>query len=150
MVSLLNNSKTQFFFENVTPVLRNRKKLKKFLTLLFKKEGKRLSSLNFIFCTDQSLLKINRQYLNHDFYTDVISFNLSDSPDKIVADIYISLDRIKDNAKRFKKVTNVELHRVIFHGVLHLCGYSDKTSANKKLMRMKEDAYLSLYFGRFT
>ena len=150
MASSPNSPKIQFFFENVSPILRNRKKLKKFIDSLFTKENKRLSGLNYIFCTDQSLLKINRRYLHHDFYTDVISFNLSASPGEIIADVYISLDRIKENAKNLKKSINEELHRVIFHGALHLCGYSDKTSSDKKLMRLKEDTYLNHFFTRFT
>ncbi len=150
MASFPNKSKIHFFFGNVPPVFKKRKKLKKFIDSIFKKEGKKLFTLNFIFCTDQALLEINCQYLHHDFYTDVISFNLSDSPDEIIADVYISLDRIRENAESFKKSIKEELHRVIFHGVLHLCGYQDKISSDKKIMRQKEEIYLNLYFNRFT
>jgi probable rRNA maturation factor len=150
MASFPDKSKIHFFFENVPPIFKKKGKLKKFIDSIFKKEGKKLSTLNYIFCTDQALLEINRQYLHHDFYTDVISFNLSDSPDEIIADVYISLDRIRENAKSFKKSIKEELHRVIFHGVLHLCGYHDKISSDKKIMRQKEEIYLNLYFNRFT
>ncbi len=149
-MAINSNSSIQFFFENVPSIIKNKKKLKKFIDFLFKKEDKQFSTLNFIFCTDQALLKINQHYLNHDFYTDVISFNLSDNPDKIIAEVYISIDRIKENAEIFKKSIKEELHRVIFHGILHLCGYKDKTNSDKKLIRQKEEFYLNLYFDRFT
>ena len=147
-MALNSNSSIHFFFENVSPSLKNKKKLKDFIGLLFKKEGKKLSSLNYIFCTDEALLKVNRQYLNHDFYTDIISFDLSDSPDTITAEVYISVDRVKENARKFNKTAIEEIHRVIFHGALHFCGYNDKTAGEVKRMRMKEDDLLSNYFRR--
>jgi len=143
-------SSIHFFFEKVNLGIRDRKKLKKFIAHLFQKEGKQLSSISYIFCTDEALLKINRLYLKHDFYTDVISFDLSDSPDKIIAEVYISIDRLKENAKTFKSSVTRELHRIIFHGALHLCGYNDKGTLQKGKMRKKEDFYLDLYFTRFT
>jgi len=141
-----SDSKIHFFFEKVAPALRNREKLKNFINSVFRKEGKQLSSINYIFSTDEALLKINRQYLDHDFYTDVISFNLSDRQDEIVADIYISLDRIRENAKNLKRSVEEELHRVIFHGTLHLCDYNDKSDSQKVRMKRKEDFYVAAYF----
>jgi probable rRNA maturation factor len=88
--------------------------------------------------------------LDHKFYTDVVSFDLSSTPEEILADIYISADRIRDNAKNLGLTIRTELHRVMFHGLLHLCGYNDKTEKQRKLMRKKEDFYVDLYFGRFT
>ncbi|HEV8285539.1 MAG TPA: rRNA maturation RNase YbeY [Chitinophagaceae bacterium] len=135
-----------FVFNDVTPILRNRKKLKGFINRLFQKEGKRINHLNYIFCSDQALLQINWKYLNHDFYTDVISFNLSHMQSQIIAEVYISLDRVKENAKIFKTTIQDELHRVIFHGTLHLCGYKDKTQKEIKIMRDKENELLQNYF----
>ena len=132
-----------FFFENVPPNLKNKKKLKHFIDFLFKNEGKKINHLNYIFCTDQALLKINKKYLNHDFYTDIITFDVSSST--ISGDIYISTDRVRENAKTYQVGFQKELHRVIFHGALHLCGYNDKTSRQKKLMTKMEDYYMDLY-----
>jgi rRNA maturation RNase YbeY len=126
--------------------LKDRQILKAFLRSLFKKEGTKLDSLRYIFCSDKYLLEINRQYLNHDDYTDIITFNLSDSPVPVNGEIYISVDRVKDNARQFNTSFRQELHRVIFHGALHLCGYKDKSSKDEKLMREKENQYLALYF----
>jgi rRNA maturation RNase YbeY len=140
------------FFEGVPSLLRNRRKLKNFLVSLIRREskGRRLSNLNLIFCTDQALLEVNRRYLGHDFYTDVISFDLSFSATEIIADIYISVDRVKDNSRRLGNPLARELHRVIFHGILHVCGYKDKTAGEQKIMKAKEEVYLNLYFARFT
>lgn len=107
-------------------------------------ESKGLSSLTYIFCTDDYLLSINKQHLGHDFYTDVITFDYSDGSPTLSGDIFISIDRVKDNAKHLSEAFNNELHRVMVHGVLHLCGYKDKTEGEEKEMRMKEDHYLSL------
>ena len=102
----------------------------------------------YVFSTDRDVLKINRQYLSHDFYTDVITFNLSDGWD-IEGEVYLSVDRIKENAKAFNVSFSYELHRVIFHAALHLCGYGDKTTGDKVIMRKEEDRYLSEYFALF-
>ena len=136
-----------FHFES--PVsLTGRTQLKQFIPLIFKKEGKRLQSLNYIFCGAEYLLRINRDFLQHDYYTDIITFDLTvPGAKKIEAEIYISVDRVRDNARQFKTSVKEELHRVIFHGVLHLCGYRDKGLTAEKLMRAKEDEYLALYFS---
>jgi len=139
-----------FYFEKVDFALKERKKLKSFISSVIVKEKKNLKNLNYIFCNDKALLEINRKYLDHNFYTDVITFDLSSSPKEILADVYISVDRIKENAKSLKLSPKEELHRVMLHGLLHLCGYNDKTEAQKKLMKRKEDLYLNLYFERST
>lgn len=140
----------QFFSDSVRLSLKNRAALKRFMNRLINDEGRTLNSLSYIFCNDEILLEINRKYLGRDFYTDVITFDLSNDPDEILADIYISLDRVKENSKNLKIPLAAELHRVMFHGLLHLCGYDDKTASQLKRMRTKEDFYLNLYFTRFT
>ncbi|MCL4111441.1 UNVERIFIED_CONTAM: hypothetical protein GTU68_020715 [Idotea baltica] len=103
-------------------------------------ESNELESLNIIFCSDEFLLNINKEYLNHDYYTDIITFDYSS--DKIEGELYISIDRVRENASELDISLNLELHRVIIHGVLHLCGYSDKSEEEEKTMRLKEDTYL--------
>jgi rRNA maturation RNase YbeY len=140
-----STSKIYFFFQDVRINLANQTQLKHFIHSIFGKEGKRLECLNFIFCTDKALLEVNRQFLSHDFYTDIITFDLSDSHN-VQAEIYISIDRVKENAAMLGVSFKSELHRVIFHGVLHLCGYKDKSKDQKNLIRGKEDFYLASYF----
>lgn len=105
-------------------------------------ENYQLQELNFIFCSDNYLLKINQEYLNHDTFTDIITFDNSETPEDIYGDIFISVDRVKENAKTFNTKFVDELHRVIIHGTLHLLGYTDKTKKDKDLMTQKEDFYL--------
>jgi probable rRNA maturation factor len=140
-----SKSKVCFFYDQVKISLRNKTALKKFVEQLFKKEGRRLNSLNYVFCSDKKLLEINRQFLNHDYFTDIITFDLSESPEATSAEIYISIDRVRDNAINHDESIRSELHRVIFHGALHLCGYGDKSKAEKQKMREREDYYLSRY-----
>lgn len=144
-MSSASKSKVYFFFQ--APVsLQDRVKLKKFIEGIFKKEKKKIQGLNYIFCTDEELLEINRQYLNHDYYTDIVSFELSKKDEPAEGDIYISIDRIRDNALSLGEPLYKELHRVIFHGALHLCGYKDKTRSQSLEMRNKEEEYISRYF----
>ncbi|MFD2527574.1 rRNA maturation RNase YbeY [Flavihumibacter stibioxidans] len=124
----------------------NRNQCKSFIQQLFKKEKKALDSLNFIFCSDEYLLEINRNYLNHDYYTDIITFDLSEPGQATTGEIYISIDRVRDNANNHEESFTRELHRVIFHGALHLCGYGDKTQEEEILMRKMENKYLDMYF----
>ncbi len=133
------------FLEEVT--LKERTRLKTFLPELFRKEKKKLGQIQYVFCSDDYLLGINKQFLNHDFYTDIITFDLSNPGQPINAEIYISVDRVKDNAARFNTSLKQELHRVIFHGALHLCGYKDKTVKEEKMMRKMEEKYLDIYFS---
>ena len=99
-----------------------------------------------MFCSDEYLLRINRDYLQHDYYTDIITFDLSEPGGPVQGEIYISVDRVRDNAKELAVSIQKELHRVIFHGVLHLCGYTDKTKQDQARMRALEEKYLDLYF----
>ncbi len=140
-----SKSKVCFFFELKGLSLKHRNELKVFIELLFKKEGKRLESINYIFCSDKKLLKINQDFLGHDYYTDIITFDLSES-NNTKAEVYISVDRVRENARSLNSSIQSELHRVIFHGALHLCGYTDKTLKQKKEIRLKEDQYLDQYF----
>lgn len=125
--------------------LSNRTKLKAFIIDIFRKEKQPLDSLDFIFCSDQYLLKINQDFLKHDYYTDIITFELSPFDQPTTGEIYISFDRVKENATTLNQSFSNELHRVIFHGVLHLCGYKDKSKAAKAEMTRKEDYYLRKY-----
>jgi probable rRNA maturation factor len=137
-------SSFKFFFQKPTP-LRKKKRLKAFLAYLAKKEGKKIDQVAYIFCTDAFLLRLNKKFLAHKYLTDILTFNLSEDTNKIKAEIYISYDRIKANSTFYKTTSTDELHRVIFHGILHLCGYRDKTSTEKLKMRRKENFYLTLY-----
>ena len=137
-------SKVQFNFLVDSFSLRDRTRLKAFIETIFKKEGYSLESLTYIFCSDKYLRSINKTFLSHNYDTDIITFNLSES-NKIVGEIYISLDRIRDNAAFYGKTLKEELHRVIFHGVFHLCGYKDKSSSEQKEMRAKEDRAIKDY-----
>jgi rRNA maturation RNase YbeY len=122
---------------------KNRTEIKKWIKKSVIKEGYKLGELSFNFCSDEELLKINIEHLNHDFYTDIITFELNED-DVVIGDIYISIDRVKDNAKQQGTTFTNELMRVLIHGVMHLCGYKDKTKKDAALMREKEDYYLSL------
>lgn len=135
-----------FHFLKGSNSLSQRGHLKYFISTLFKKEGKRLEEINYIFCSDDYLLEINRQYLKHNYYTDIITFGLSGPDQPIHAEVYISVDRVKENAFEFKTSFKRELHRVIFHGALHLCGYQDKRKEDVAVMRKMEDKYLTQYF----
>ncbi len=133
----------QFFFEEVEPIeIDNR--TTDWLTQLIIQEGKKAGKINYIFKSDEGLLKVNQDFLKHDYYTDVITFDYVKGK-TISGDIFVSLPRISDNAKSHQKDFNSELHRVLAHGLLHLCGYKDKTSEDQIEMRNKEDFYLNLF-----
>ncbi|MBL7710927.1 MAG: rRNA maturation RNase YbeY [Chitinophagaceae bacterium] len=131
------------------PELKQKRKLSQYLDKLVQQhlEGIKKVSLDYIFCSDEHLLGINRQFLDHDTFTDIITFDLSEKESEVVGEIYISVDRIRDNAAKFKAAYEQELHRVIFHGALHLCGFTDKKPADKKEMTAQEDAALQGYFA---
>jgi len=118
-----------------------RRKLKELINYLLEKEGFIGKEINVIFCTDEYLLALNEKFLKHDYYTDIITFDNSQG-NLITGELYISLDRVKENAVKFNVKVEIELYRVIIHGVLHLAGYKDKSSLEKKLMTEKEDYYL--------
>lgn len=138
--------KVQFYFLDREPTLKERNRLKLFIERLFTLENKKLVSLSYIFCSDEHLLGINRDFLKHDFYTDVITFDLSSSASPTEGEVYLSVDRIRDNAKQLGVSFKEELHRVIFHGALHLCGYEDKKRMDQQQMRSAENKYLQQYF----
>jgi probable rRNA maturation factor len=138
--------KVQFYFQDRNPTLKERNRLKLFIEKLFITEKKKLGNLSYIFCSDEHLLNINKNFLKHDFYTDVITFDLSPSKNEIEGEAYLSVDRIKDNAKQLGVSFKEELHRVIFHGALHLCGYKDKNKTDEQQMRLAENRYIKQYF----
>jgi probable rRNA maturation factor len=131
----------------IATTLKDRTRLKKFIGQQVRKEGEKLAALNYVFCSDEYLLAINQEHLQHDFYTDIITFDLSEKGQPINAEIYISVERVRDNAADYDSSFRKELHRVIFHGILHLCGYKDKTPKDAQVMRQMEDKWLMSYFG---
>lgn len=124
--------------------LSNKTKLKQWIKTITEKEKHQLGTINYIFCTDEELLEINLKHLNHNTYTDIITFDYTEGK-KISSDIFISLERVLENAQKFKVDFDTELKRVMIHGVLHLCGYKDKTKADAELMRKKENAAIKLF-----
>ena len=134
----------QFFYEDIDFTLENPSQIINWLTDTVTTEKHEMQCINYIFCSDEHLLNINTQFLNHDFYTDIITFDNSESHDIIEGDIFISIDRVEDNALTNQVSFANELNRVIIHGVLHLLGYNDKSKEEQKEMREKENAYLSL------
>lgn len=135
-------------FHYLTPrfSFNNRNRIKVFLLRQLEKENKTVDAINYIFCNDDYLTEINRQYLHHNTLTDIISFELSLKDKPLLADIYISIERVKENATIFKTTFQNELLRVIFHGVLHLSGYKDKGEVQQQEMRKKEEEYLKCYY----
>lgn len=135
----------QFFAEDVEYDLPNPTKAKRWLKFVIETEGFSLNQLNYIFCSDEYLLNMNREHLQHDFYTDIITFDTSDEEKQVEGEIYISTDRVKENAENLNVEFDEELRRVIVHGVLHLVGYNDDTESSKSKMSQKEDFYLKNY-----
>lgn len=131
-----------FHEEDISYKLKNKTAVRKWITDTIVAEGYKLSELTYIFCTDEYLLQINKQYLDHDTYTDIITFDNSEEEGVVVGDIFISIERIRENAGKFNVTEAHELHRVLIHGALHLLGYKDKSAGDKKKMTLKEDFYL--------
>ena len=125
------NSETSF-------TLKNHKKLVKWIGDVISSEGFQVGEINYIFCNDSYLNKINQEFLNHDTFTDIISFDYTLGKE-VGGDIFISIERVLENAEKFNEVFENELHRVMIHGILHFMGYKDKTKKEKTLMRTKED-----------
>lgn len=136
-------AKISFFTEDIDYTLKHKIIIRNWITETIITEGYQLSELNFILCSDAYLLRINQDYLQHDDYTDVITFDNSEELKTIVGDIFISIERIKENAASFSSTVLHELCRVMIHGTLHLLGYKDKSKADKSLMTQKEDFYLA-------
>jgi probable rRNA maturation factor len=132
-----------FFEEDIKFNPPNKSALRDWIKNTIVAEGYKLKELNYIFCSDNYLIEINRQYLNHDTYTDTITFDNSETEGTIIGDIFISIERIRDNAVKFSANETEELHRVMIHSALHLLGYQDKARADKELMTQKEDFYLA-------
>lgn len=138
-------SNITFFNEEIVFILKNKQVLKDWISQVISAEKRKKGEISFIFCNDEYLSKINIQYLNHDTLTDIITFdNTEDYEGKISGDIFISIERVKENAEKLNISFVNELNRVMIHGVLHLLGYKDKTKADKAQMRQKEDYCLSL------
>jgi probable rRNA maturation factor len=138
-------SAVKFHAIDVNPALNQKTRLKQFIKHIFSSEGKELDSIDFIFCSDAHLLSMNQQFLQHDYFTDILTFDLSKDSSAIAGEIYISIDRVKENAITHNNTYLNELRRVIFHGVLHLCGYLDKTKTERSFMTKKENYYLEQF-----
>ncbi|MEX8547327.1 MAG: rRNA maturation RNase YbeY [Mucilaginibacter sp.] len=136
-------AKINFFTEETDFKLKNKKTLRTWIEQTLLAEKRILKEINFVFCNDAYLLKINQDFLQHDTYTDIITFDNSETAEEIVSDIFISVERVAENAKSFQTPFLQELHRVMIHGVLHLAGYKDKSAKDVKTMRSKENFYLS-------
>jgi probable rRNA maturation factor len=131
-----------FFSEDIKFLPDHQEKLRQWISKVIESEGKTPGPVSFIFCSDEFLLKMNIEHLQHDYYTDIITFDYCEG--KVVSgDLFISVDRVRDNASEMDIPFEVELHRVMVHGVLHLLGYGDKTETEEKAMRIREDRHLA-------
>lgn len=139
------NSKIQFFSEGTPFILKNKSVIRSWLIKSIEEEKKIPWYINFIFCTDSYLGELNKIWLHHSTLTDIITFPYSEQEDTVSGDIYISVERVEENAKKYGEPVDNELKRVMIHGLLHLMGYQDKTHAEKKEMREREDHYLSKF-----
>lgn len=136
-----------FHTEEISYTVKNKNHIKSVIKNAIADESKKLGEIAFIVCSDDYLHKINLEHLNHDTYTDIITFDYCEN-DMIAGDIFISIERIKENAIKFNQNIDIELFRIIIHGVLHLLGYKDKSPKDKKIMTEKEDFYLTLYSNK--
>ncbi|NQZ74970.1 MAG: rRNA maturation RNase YbeY, partial [Ekhidna sp.] len=130
----------QFFAEDISFELQNSSSTSDWITKIIEQHSYRIESITYIFCSDNYLLQVNREHLNHDYYTDIITFDNSEHDKTIDTDIFISIDRVTENANTEQTSFNQELHRVMIHGILHLLGFNDKTELEEKAMREKEEA----------
>lgn len=138
-------SNINFFQEEITFELNDESSITSWLQSVATAEGQSIGEINYIFCSDDYILSINEEYLNHDYYTDIITFdNRDNTQDDIEADIFVSIDRVQENAQMIQVPFDTELRRVMVHGLLHLLGYHDKSEEEISQMREKEEAYLSL------
>lgn len=135
--------KIQFFSEDITFDMMHQNTVKSWIQNIAEEHNFTIEALNYIFCSDDYLLDINKTYLNHDYYTDIITFDNSQEDQTLLSDVFVSIDRIKENARDLNIEFTKELHRVLIHGVIHLFGYSDQTEEEKLTMRQKEDTCLS-------
>ena len=135
-----------FFFEDVTEPNLDYEKIKVWLSSLIKNNDYKLNEINYILCSDEYLLKVNQDYLNHDYYTDIITFDNSEEEGVIESDIFVSIERIEDNAKKLNEDLKKETTRVLAHGVLHLLGFKDKSEEDAKEMRIQEEKAIELFY----
>jgi rRNA maturation RNase YbeY len=141
-------SSVQFGYADRSLSLDNKRGIRLAVADLVKRETGMPAKLQYVFCSDEYLYRMNVSFLNHDDYTDIITFDLSEDREKCIeGEIYISVDRVKENGIKLGTGFRSEILRVIFHGALHLCGYQDKTKPAKQVMRSKEDEYLALFLG---
>ena len=139
----------RFYEQEVKSGLKDRRKLSSYLQSLIRRQKAQVKDIQlvYVFCDDDYLVEINMDYLNHATLTDIITFDLSEEPETMQGEVYISTERVRENAGKYKVTYEMELHRVIFHGALHLCGFKDKKKADKERMRQEEDLCLSQYFN---
>ena len=141
-------SAVRFYYADVKAIPLNKKSIvKEFVGDIFSNEGKDLRLLTYVFCSDDYLLTINKAFLNHDYFTDIISFDLTEGVGT-VGEVYVSVDRVRENAIFHSTTFQEEFLRVIFHGALHLCGYQDKKKSEITVMRQKEDYYLRAFLEK--
>lgn len=141
------NENINFFFEDLTEPNLDYKKISVWLSSLIKKQGFTLNEINYILCSDEYLLGVNQQYLNHDYYTDIITFDNAEEEQTIESDIFVSVERVEDNAKEHQEDFNTEIIRVLAHGVLHLLGFKDKSEEEATEMRKQEELAIQLYLS---
>lgn len=135
-----------FFTEGVDMPSINKTTIRNWVKLVAEQHNMRVGEITYIFCNDEKILEVNRQYLQHDYYTDIITFDYTEG-NKIAGDLFISLDTVFTNAQQFEQEYNTELHRVIIHGVLHLCGINDKGPGEREIMEAEENKALQLLFN---
>lgn len=133
-----------FFSDGIKYNLRDRNKVRSWLHRVARSHGRKITSLNYVFVSDNRLLEINKQYLNHDTYTDIVTFPGESGRGTVAGEIYISLDRVKENARVFGQTVKIEMCRVMAHGLLHLCGFKDKSAREQAIMRSQEEKALDL------
>jgi probable rRNA maturation factor len=140
-----------FSYADKQAAIKNKRILREFIAGIFMAEDIPMKDVTYVFCSDEYLLNINRQFLKHDYYTDIITFDLRDgNEDPVLGEIYISSERVAENSRSLKNLMSEELLRVMFHGALHLCGYKDKTKSEIAEMRDREEHYLRLYHSQTT
>jgi probable rRNA maturation factor len=139
------NENINFFFEDLAEPNLDYKKITVWLSSLIKKQGYALNEINYILCSDKYLLGVNQEYLNHDYYTDIITFDNAEEEKTIESDIFVSVERVEDNAKEHKETFDNEIIRVLAHGVLHLLGFKDKSEEEATEMRKQEELAIKLY-----
>ena len=143
MAGIVNDKvQIKFFCQNISFSIKKKNAVETWMLSAIRKEKKQAEEISFIFCNDKFLLALNKKFLKHNTLTDIITFQYPS--ERLSAEIYISIPRVKENAKKFEVSFENELHRVMIHGILHLCGYADKSPAKKIIMRKREDLYLKL------